>query len=117
MFGRRQLRQGFLSARTSPATLGTPQCSDIASYAGDSLDGRILLRLIGCYQAAPCCSDQGANLGQHVWGLDTRMSDDVGKLLDFSLTLLQDLFFIFQQARGLSGHTSPCGECALSSTF
>ena len=36
-----------------------------------------------CYQAAPCCSDQGADLGQHVWGLDTRMSDDVGKLSDF----------------------------------
>ena len=36
-----------------------------------------------CYQAAPCYSDQGADLGQHVWGLDTRMSDDVGKLLDF----------------------------------
>ena len=55
-----------------------------------------------CYQAAPCCSDQGADLGQHVWGLDTRMSDDDGKLSDFfSLTLLQDSFFIFQQARGL----------------
>ena len=68
-----------------------------------------------CYQAAPCCSDQGADLGQHVWGLDTRMSDDVGKLSGFfSLTLLQDSFFIFQQARGLSWHTSPCGECAYS---
>ena len=66
------------------------------------------------YQAAPCCLDQGVDLRQHVWGLDTRMSDDVGKLLDFfSLTLLQDSFFIFQWARGLSGHTSPCGECAL----
>ena len=32
----------------------------------------------------------------------------------FYLTLLQDSFFIFQQARGLSGHTSPCGECACS---
>ena len=35
------------------------------------------------YQAAPRCSDQGVDLGQHVWGLDTRMSDDVGKLSDF----------------------------------
>ena len=52
-----------------------------------------------CYQAAPCCSDQGADLGQQVWSLDMRMSDDVGKLLDFfSLTLLQDSFFIFQRA-------------------
>ena len=43
------------------------------------------------------------------------MTDDAGKLLGlFSLTLLQDSFFIFQQARGLSGHTSPCGECACS---
>ena len=56
--------------------------------------------------------DQGADLGQHVWGLDTRMSDDVDKLSNFfSLTMLQDSFFIFQQARGLSGHTSPRGEC------
>ena len=65
-----------------------------------------------CYQAAPCCSYQGADLGQHIWGLDTRMSDDAGKLLDFFLTLLQDSFFIFQQARGLSGYTSPSGECS-----
>ena len=46
-------------------------------------------------------------------GLDTYMSDDVDKLSDlFSLTLLQDSFFIFQQARGLSGYTSPGGECS-----
>ena len=90
----------------------------LASYAGDSyVFGFFMQELLAkqgtplvvgsrcfpsvCYQAAPCCSDQGADLGQHVWGLDTRMSDDVGKLLDFfSLTLLQDSFFIFQQARG-----------------
>ena len=66
-----------------------------------------------CYQAAPGCLDQGANLGPHVWGLDTRMLDDIGKLLDFfSLTLLQDPFFIFQQAWGLSGYTSPGDECS-----
>ena len=66
-----------------------------------------------CYQAAPCYSDQGADLGQHVWGLDTHMSDDVDKLSDFfSLTLLQDSFFIFQQAQGLSAYTSPSGECS-----
>jgi len=52
-----------------------------------------------CYQVAPYCLDQGADLEQHVWGLDTHMTDDVGKLLDlFSLILLQDSFFIFQQA-------------------
>jgi hypothetical protein len=33
-----------------------------------------------CYQVAPCCSDQGADLGQHVRGLDKYMIDDVGKL-------------------------------------
>ena len=32
------------------------------------------------YQVAPCHSDQGANLGQHVWGHDKYMTDDVGKL-------------------------------------
>ena len=86
----------------SSAKLGTP--SMVGSYYVSSV----------CYQAAPCCSNQGADLGQYVWGLDTRMSDDIGMLSDyFSLTLLQDSFFIFQQAWGLSGHTSPCGECAL----
>ena len=65
-----------------------------------------------CYQATPCYLDLGADLGRHIWGLDTRMLDDIGKLLDFfSLTLLQDSFFIFQQARGLSGYTLPDGEC------
>ena len=39
-------------------------------------------------------------------------SDDVDKLLDlFSLSMLQDSFFIFYQARGLNGYTSPSGEC------
>jgi hypothetical protein len=38
-----------------------------------------------CYQVAPYCSNQGADLGQHVWGLDKYMADDVGKLsLKFS---------------------------------
>ena len=38
-------------------------------------------------------SDQGADLGQHVWGLDIHMTDDIGKLSGlFSLTLLQNLF-------------------------
>ena len=130
VLGHRQLRWGLLSARTSPATLGTPRRSDITSYAGDSSVFRFFMQaspaklrtplVVGscyvssvCYQATPCCSDQGADLGQQIWGLDTRMSDDVGKLLDFfSLTLLQDSFFIFQQARGLSGYTSPSCECS-----
>jgi hypothetical protein len=33
-----------------------------------------------CYQVAPCYSDQGADLGQHVRGLDKYMANDVGKL-------------------------------------
>ena len=94
-----QLRRGLLGARTSPATSGTRR-SDIVSYAGDSSVFGFFVQaspaklraplVVGycyvssvCYQAAPCCSHQGANLGQHVWGLDTRMSDDVGKLSDF----------------------------------
>jgi hypothetical protein len=41
------------------------------------------------------------------------MTDDVGKLLDlYSLTLLQDSFFIFQQAQGLSDYTSSGSECS-----
>ena len=69
---------------------------ELPAKARDSLGGRVLLRLIGVLSAAPCCSDQGADLGQHVWNLDMRMSDDVGKLSDFfSLTLLHDSFFIF----------------------
>ena len=105
VLGHHQLRWGLFGARTSPATMGTPRCSDIASYAGDSsvlrhrqlrwglLGARTSLARLGtplmvgscyvssvCYQAAPCCSDQGADLGQHVWDLDTRMSDDIGKL-------------------------------------
>ena len=65
----------------SPAKLGTPLV--VGSCYVSSM----------CYQLAPCCSNQGADLGQHVWGLDTHMIDDIGKLLGlFSLTLLQDLF-------------------------
>ena len=80
----RQLRWGLASyagdssvfeffMQVSPAKLGTPLV--VGSYYVSSV----------CYQGAPCYSDQGADLGQHVWGLDTRMSDDVGKLLDFFL--------------------------------
>ena len=88
----------LLDAQSSPPMLGTPRSlvlshhqlrrelpgwSDIAGYTGDSsVLGSCYVSLV-CYQAAPCCSDQGADLGQHVWGLDTRMSNDVGKLLDF----------------------------------
>ena len=45
------------------------------------------------FQVVPCCSDQGADLEQHVWGLDKYMTYDVSELSDlFPLTLLQDLF-------------------------
>ena len=63
---------------------------------GTPLDVRFCYVLSVCYQVAPCYSDQGADLGQHVYGLDTHMTDDISKLLDlFSLTLLQYSFFIF----------------------
>ena len=66
-----------------------------------------------CYQLAPCYSDQGAFVGQHVWGLDTHMTDDISKILGlFSLTLLQDLFLHLLAGSGLSGYTSPGGECS-----
>jgi len=82
--------------QASPAKLATPL------VAGSCYVSSV------CYQFAPCYSDQGADLEQHVWGLNSRMSDEVGKLSGFfSLTLLQDLFFIFQQAQRLSGYTSP----------
>ena len=78
----------------------------IVSYAGDSSvfgffvqasPAKLMTPLVVrscyvssvCYQAAPCYLDQGTDLGQHVFGLDTCMSDDVGKLSGFfSLTLL-----------------------------
>ena len=67
--------------QASPAKLGTPLVVE-SCYVSSV-----------CYQVAPCCSDQGADLGQHNLGLDTNMLDDVGKLFDlFSLTLLQGLF-------------------------
>ena len=85
----------------SPAKLGTPLVFGFCYVS--SL----------CFPIAPCCSDQGADLGQHFWGLDKYMIDDVGKLLDlFSLTHYKIYFFIFQQAQGLSGYTSPDGECS-----
>ena len=46
---------------------------------------RFALITLVCYQVAPCCSGQGAELGQCVGGLDKYISDL------FSLTLLQDI--------------------------
>ena len=54
--------------QASPAKLGTPLV--VGSCYVSSV----------CYQVAPCCSDQGADLGQHVRGLVKYMADDVGKL-------------------------------------
>ena len=65
----------------SPAKLGTPLA--FGFWYVSSL----------CFEVAPCYSDQVADLGQHIWGIDKYMIDGVGKLLDlFPLTLLQDLF-------------------------
>ena len=52
-----------------------------------------------CYQVVPCCSNQGADLGQHVQGLDKYMADDVGKL---SLKFFDPATrFIFSSSSGL----------------
>ena len=47
-----------------------------------------------------------------IYSLNANVSNDWWHdFKDFSLTLLQDSYFIFQQARGLSVYTSPCDEC------
>jgi hypothetical protein len=53
-----------------------------------------------CYKVPPCCSDQGADIGQRIKGLDQYTSGS------FSLTLLQDFYGVFQQAQGLHGYMS-----------
>ena len=124
------LTPAWRSLRRRPVGSTAHRMGFIVSYAGDSSVFGFFVQaslaklrtplVVGscyvssvCYQTVTCCSDQGADLGQHVWGLDMRMLDDVGKLVDFfSLTLLQDSFFIFHQARGLSGYASPDGECS-----
>jgi hypothetical protein len=58
---------GFF-VQASPAKLGTPLV--VGSCYVSSV----------CYQVAPCCSDQDADLRQHVQGLVKYMADDVGKL-------------------------------------
>ena len=58
---------GFF-VQASPAKLGTPLV--VGSCNVSSV----------CYHVAPCYSDQGADLGQHVRGLVKYMADDVGKL-------------------------------------
>ena len=111
-FAADQLVRLLIAWVSSSATLG------LASYAGDSSVFEFFVQaspaklgtplvvgscyvLLVCYQAAPCCSDQGADLGQHVWGLDKYMTDDVGKLSDlFLLTLLLDLFLYLPAGSG-----------------
>ena len=104
----------------SPAKLGKTRCSD-SSYKRHQLSWGI-----------PWWSDLATSrrcaikLLHAVWirvlilgstfGVLTRacQTTSVSFQTSFSLTLLQDSFFNFQQARGLSGHTSSCGECACS---
>ena len=65
-------RFGFIDsyAEDLPAMLETPRCLD------SSCKSRQLSWALGfcyvsslCFQAAPCYSDQGADLGQHIWVL------------------------------------------------
>ena len=65
-----------------------------------------------CYQVAPYCSDQGANLGQHVRGLDKYTADDVGKL-SFKFFDPATRFIVPSSSR-LGDHSvyiAPCGAC------
>ena len=121
-YGHRQLRRGLFGARTSLATPGTPRCSDVASYAGDSsalgyrpwwsdlaTSHRCAIKLLHAVRIRVLIL--GSTSGVLIRACQTTLASFQ---TSFSLTLLQDSFFIFQQARGLSGHTSPCGECACS---
>ena len=80
---------GFF-VQASPAKLGTSQRSAVFEFLVQESPTKLGTHLVViscyvssmCYQVAPCYSDQGADLRQHVWGLDTYMTDDVGKLSD-----------------------------------
>ena len=70
--GHREQRRGLLGAQTSPTTSGTPWCSDIANYGGDSsavLGYRQLRRgLLGARTSlatpeTPRCSDIASYVG------------------------------------------------------
>ena len=120
MLRHHQLRRRLLGARTSPATLGTPRCLD-------SLCKRRQLRrgLPWCLELATSHRYTiklllvvrirvlilGSTSGVLIHACQTTSASSQ---TSFSLTKLQDSSFIFQQARGLSGHTSPCGECSFS---
>jgi hypothetical protein len=58
---------GFF-VQESPTKLGTPLVVGFCYFSSV------------CYQVAPCCSNQGADLEQHIWGLDKYMTNNVGKL-------------------------------------
>jgi hypothetical protein len=63
-----------------------------------------------CYQITPCYSDQGANLGQHVWGLDKYMIDDVDKLsLKFFDPAIRFIFSSSRRLEDCSVYTAPYG--------
>ena len=121
---------GLLGARTSPATPGTPRssvlghrqqcrgllaprCSIIASDVEDS-------SMLPWWSDIATSCRCAIKLLHAVWikvlilGSTSRVLIRACRMMSaklsdffFSLTLLQDSFFIFQQARGLSGHTSP----------
>jgi hypothetical protein len=84
---------GFF-VQASPAKLGTPLVVGFCYV------------LLMCYQVAPCCSDQGADLGQHVRGLDKYMTDVVGKL---SLKFFDPTTrFIFSSSSRLGEYVCTC---------
>jgi len=63
VLGHHQRHQGLLDARTSPATLGTPRFSVIASDAGDSLLLGARTSPVTPGTLAPRCSDIASDAG------------------------------------------------------
>ena len=97
----------LLGARSWPATLGTHRSSVLPWWSNLATSHRCAIRLLHAVRIRVLILG-GAS------GVLIRACQTTSASFQTSLTLLQDSFFIFQQARGLSGHTSPCGECACS---
>jgi hypothetical protein len=94
---------------------GTPRClSSLCKsrlWARDFLGGRVLLHLrftsikLVCYQVDPRCSDQGADLGQHIGAL----------ISTFQAYFIWPCYKIHSSSssrlRDYSVYTAPCGAC------
>ena len=112
-----RLRRGLLSAQSSPATPGTPRSSVLGHrqrrwglpYCSDlAMSHQCAIKLLHAIRIRVLIL--GSTSGVLIHACQTMSASFYTSC---SLTLLQDSFFIFQQARGLSAHTSPYGECVL----